>query len=75
VARLLASGVAYKEIAWRLGIKMGTVQSHVMGVYRKLGVACKEDLMRKARGEPLGYDADAKDVADAEASALSAGRP
>jgi DNA-binding CsgD family transcriptional regulator len=51
VARLLASGVAYKEIAWRLGIKMGTVQSHVMGVYRKLGVACKEDLMRKARGE------------------------
>jgi DNA-binding CsgD family transcriptional regulator len=51
VARLLASGAAYKEIAWRLRIRMGTVQCHVMGAYRKLGVSCKEDLMRRLRGE------------------------
>ena len=45
VAELLSRGLAYKEIAYRLGISMGTTQSHVAGVYRKLGVNCKEDLM------------------------------
>jgi DNA-binding CsgD family transcriptional regulator len=51
VAVLLASGATYKELCWRLRIKQGTAQSHVSSVYRKLGVNCKEDLMRLARGE------------------------
>ena len=51
VARLLADGVTYKDICWKLRIRMGTVQSHVVSVYHKLGVNCKEDLMRLARGE------------------------
>ncbi|MFA6508729.1 MAG: helix-turn-helix transcriptional regulator, partial [Treponemataceae bacterium] len=45
VAELLSRGLAYKEVSYRLGISMGTTQSHVAGVYRKLGVNCKEDLM------------------------------
>ena len=51
VARLLADGATYKDICWTLRIRMGTVQSHVVSVYHKLGVNCKEDLMRLARGE------------------------
>lgn len=51
VAALLAAGATYKELCWKLRIKMGTAQSHVSSVYRKLGVNCKEDLMRLARGE------------------------
>jgi DNA-binding CsgD family transcriptional regulator len=51
VARLLAAGLCYKEIAWRLKIRMGTVQSHVTAAYRKLGVSCKEDLMLLLRGK------------------------
>ncbi len=67
VARLLASGITYKEIAWRLRIRMGTVQSHVMAAYRKLGVTCKEDLMRVARGEALGAGGASADAADEDA--------
>jgi DNA-binding CsgD family transcriptional regulator len=51
VAALLAAGATYKELCWKLKIKMGTARSHVSNVYRKLGVNCKEDLMRLARGE------------------------
>jgi DNA-binding CsgD family transcriptional regulator len=51
VAVLLASGATYKELCWKLRIKQGTAQSHVSSVYRKLGVNCKEELMRLARGE------------------------
>jgi DNA-binding CsgD family transcriptional regulator len=54
VAALLADGATYKEICWRLGISIGTVQSHVSVIYRKLGVNCKEDLMRLMRGESTG---------------------
>jgi len=67
VARLLASGIAYKEIAWRLRIRMGTVQSHVMAAYRKLGVSCKEDLMRVARGELAPEAGGGKDGGEEEA--------
>jgi DNA-binding CsgD family transcriptional regulator len=51
VTALLADGATYKEISWRLRISMGTVQSHILSIYQKLKVNCKEDLMRLARGE------------------------
>jgi len=51
VAELLAEGASYKDICSRLRITIGTAQSHVVRVYRKLGVSCKEDVMRLARGE------------------------
>ncbi len=51
VAALLAEGASYKEICARLRISIGTAQSHVIRVYRKLGVESKEELMRLARGE------------------------
>ena len=54
VAALLAEGASYKEICVRLRISMGTAQSHVTRVYRKLGVETKEEVMRLARGERRG---------------------
>jgi LuxR family maltose regulon positive regulatory protein len=38
VLRLLAAGLANKDIGARLGIGLPTVKTHVDGVYRKLGV-------------------------------------
>jgi ATP/maltotriose-dependent transcriptional regulator MalT len=38
VLRLLASGLANKDIGARLSIGLPTVKTHVDGVYRKLGV-------------------------------------
>jgi LuxR family maltose regulon positive regulatory protein len=38
VLRLLAAGLANKDIGTRLGIGLPTVKTHVDGVYRKLGV-------------------------------------
>lgn len=50
VAVLLADGASYKDICVRLRISIGTAQSHVTRVYRKLGVSSKEEVMRLARG-------------------------
>jgi DNA-binding CsgD family transcriptional regulator len=49
VAALLAQGLTYKEICSQLHIRMGTVQTHVVRVYQKLGVTCKEDVMNLFR--------------------------
>ncbi len=52
VAVLLAQGCSYKEICSILSIKIGTIQTHVTLIYRKLGVSCKEDLMNLLNGRP-----------------------
>lgn len=50
VASLLAGGNSQRKIAELLGISLGTVQSHVKGVYRKLDIHSKQELIDMARG-------------------------
>ncbi len=45
VALLLSRGLAYKEICGELHMSMGTLNTHVQRIYRKLEVTCKEELM------------------------------
>jgi DNA-binding CsgD family transcriptional regulator len=39
VAALIAGGASYKEAAYRLGISIKTVKTHVAHVYEKTGCA------------------------------------
>jgi DNA-binding CsgD family transcriptional regulator len=48
VARLAIEGLLAREIAARLFIGERTVETHLANVYRKLGVASKLDLVRRA---------------------------
>ncbi len=38
---LLAQGKANKEIAYRLGLSLGTVKTYTHRLYDKLGVSCR----------------------------------
>ncbi|MCS7350073.1 response regulator transcription factor [Thermoflexus sp.] len=46
VLRLLADGLANKEIAARMGISEHTVKFHVSSIYRKLGAANRAEAVR-----------------------------
>jgi DNA-binding NarL/FixJ family response regulator len=48
VLRLLAAGLANKDIGARLGIGLPTVKTHIDGVYRKLGVRNRTQAMAAA---------------------------
>jgi DNA-binding NarL/FixJ family response regulator len=48
IADLLAKGYSYKEICAELSIQIGTVQTHVVSVYRKLGARCRMDVVNLA---------------------------
>lgn len=48
VLRLLTRGETYGAIAQRLGISLGTVQSHIKALYRKLDVRNKAEAAAKA---------------------------
>ena len=48
VLLLLARGCTYGETARRLGISVHTVGTHVKNCYRKLGVRCAADAVRRA---------------------------
>jgi DNA-binding CsgD family transcriptional regulator len=48
VAQLAIEGLLAREIAARLYIGERTVETHLANVYRKLGVASKLDLVRRA---------------------------
>jgi DNA-binding CsgD family transcriptional regulator len=50
IANLLASGKAYKEIAYDLHVAMSTVQTHVFRIYTKLSVNNKVELVNRLRG-------------------------
>lgn len=43
VLKLLAVGLSYSETAQKLGIGLGTVQTHVKNIYRKLEVNSREE--------------------------------
>jgi LuxR family maltose regulon positive regulatory protein len=49
VLNLLASGLAYREIAERLIVALGTVQAHCSNIYGKLGVNNRTQAVLKAR--------------------------
>ena len=52
VLRLLADGLSNAEIAERIVVGVGTVKTHVLNVYRKLGVNSRTQAI--ARGRELG---------------------
>lgn len=49
VAHLLAEGNSQKKIAELMGVSIGTVQTHVKAVYRKLDIHSKQQLIDLAR--------------------------
>jgi DNA-binding NarL/FixJ family response regulator len=49
VIRLIEEGLAYKEIADRLGISILTVHTHIKNSYKKLQAMSKSDAIAKAR--------------------------
>jgi len=50
VLRLLSSPLTQREIGRELGMTVNTVKSHTQSLYRKLGVACRDDAVARARG-------------------------
>lgn len=50
VACLLAEGNSQRAIAERLGLSIGSVQTHIKGVYRKSGVHSKQEFIDLVRG-------------------------
>lgn len=46
----LARGLTYAETAALLGLGLGTVQTHIKNIYRKLDVSTKEDALALAGG-------------------------
>ena len=52
VARLAGDGLSTKEVASALGISPRTVETHLAGVYGKLGVGSRAELGRVMAGHP-----------------------
>jgi DNA-binding NarL/FixJ family response regulator len=49
ILRLLANGCAYKQIASTLNLSMGTIQTHISRIYKKLHVNCRTSAVMKYR--------------------------
>ncbi|HEY4416711.1 MAG TPA: response regulator transcription factor [Verrucomicrobiae bacterium] len=47
ILKLLASGFAYKQIAAELNLSMGTIQTHISRIYKKLHVNCRTEAVMK----------------------------
>ncbi len=50
VATLLAQGNSQRRIAELMGVSIGTVQTHIKAVYRKLGIHSKQELIDRTHG-------------------------
>ena len=50
VAELVAGGLSNKEVAARLYVSVGTVDTHLRGVYAKLGIRSRTQLARHLGG-------------------------
>jgi len=53
VLRLLADGIANKEIAYRLGLSEKTVKSHLTAIFRTLGVSNRAQAVAAAARYPM----------------------
>ena len=49
VLRLLRSDLSQREIGAELYISLNTIKSHARSIYRKLGVATREEAVKRAR--------------------------
>jgi LuxR family transcriptional regulator, maltose regulon positive regulatory protein len=53
VLRLLATTLSQPEIAHELYVSVNTVRTHIQGIYRKLGVASRQEAVATAREHQL----------------------
>ena len=53
VLRLLATKLSQPEIAQELYVSVNTVRTHTQGIYRKLGVASRQEAIAAAREHGL----------------------
>ena len=53
VLRLLATSLSQPEIANELYVSVNTVRTHIQGIYRKLGVASRQEAVANAREHDL----------------------
>jgi len=47
ILELLSHGAAYKQIAGKLNLSMGTIQTHICRIYKKLPVNCRTQAVMK----------------------------
>lgn len=53
VVELFSQGHSVKHVADLLGVSMGTVQSHLKGAYRKLGIHSRDELIELVRSKDV----------------------
>jgi DNA-binding NarL/FixJ family response regulator len=58
----LQDGATNSEIADELSIGIETVRTHARSIYRKLGIASRQELARRARREPVVVDEERRPV-------------
>jgi DNA-binding NarL/FixJ family response regulator len=62
VLELLQDGATNAQIAHDLSIGIETVRTHARNIYRKLGIASRRELARRARPDPIAVDEERRPV-------------
>lgn len=61
ILELLSQGSAYKQIAAKLNLSMGTIQTHISRIYKKLHVNCRtQAVMKFLNVAAAGFPASAR---------------